>query len=330
MLKFDWCRAHKREISAMALLVLVLFMAQWRSQRQDAGRYIEEGGRITGIQRQNPEKEESFPLLLEMETEGETQIYEVTITLQGEVSDADSTDGLSQEASEGFVKGEAYGELQEKVNQLIEGLETKKGKEILLPFQLSDGTPISWEIERNRRWMLLLLLPPGMMYFLYRSEKERESRERKNLEQTVRKSLPAFNDQLLLLLNCGLIFHDAFSRIGGNYSKRKEKNAFCRMLEEVICETEEGGQSVTTSLRRKAQEAGIREFTRIVNIICDNQHRGVGLSDKLESESRLLWEERKLMAMQKGKEVETKLTLPLAVLLVVLIMITGVPALMNM
>ena len=35
-------------------------------------------------------------------------------------------------------------------------------------------------------------------------------------------------------------------------------------------------------------------------------------------------------AMQKGKEMETKLTFPLAVLLITLIIIAGTPALMNM
>ena len=320
MLGFEWCKAHRKEILIMTVIVLLLSAMQWRSQHSAMEGYVKADGRIVGLERQSLEEEELFPLILEIEQDGEKETYEVTITLEG------------QEVEESATSEDDFDEnpLQDQVDQLIASIEDERGKRISLPSVLSDGTPVSWSMAEDNYSFMILLLLPCMIYFLYRSEIEKERKQFQRLEESIRKSLPAFNDQLLLLLNCGLIFHDAFYRIGISYEGRRTKDDFCLFLKGVRRDVEEGGESIVTALKRRSQQTGVRELSRVVNIIEDNQHRGVGLKDKLESESRILWEERKMMALQKGKEVETKLTLPLVLLLLVLMMITGVPAMMNM
>ena len=54
------------------------------------------------------------------------------------------------------------------------------------------------------------------------------------------------------------------------------------------------------------------------------------MTEKLESESDILWTQRKKIAEEKGRIAETKLTFPLALLLLVLILITAAPAIMEM
>ena len=61
-----------------------------------------------------------------------------------------------------------------------------------------------------------------------------------------------------------------------------------------------------------------------------HQYKGVNLTEKLESESDILWTQRKKIAEEKGRIAETKLTFPLALLLLVLILITAAPAIMEM
>ncbi|MEG0662665.1 MAG: hypothetical protein RR472_05245, partial [Anaerovoracaceae bacterium] len=62
----------------------------------------------------------------------------------------------------------------------------------------------------------------------------------------------------------------------------------------------------------------------------DNIHKGADLSGKLQRESESLWFNRKKYAEEKGRLAETKLTLPLVILLLVLVMITIAPAMMEM
>ena len=65
-------------------------------------------------------------------------------------------------------------------------------------------------------------------------------------------------------------------------------------------------------------------------VIADNISKGVELNEKLERESELLWILRKKNCEERGKMAETKLTLPLMMLLMVLIVITVAPALIEL
>ena len=54
------------------------------------------------------------------------------------------------------------------------------------------------------------------------------------------------------------------------------------------------------------------------------------LTEKLQRESETLWINRKKNCEEKGKLAETKLTLPLMIFLIVLIVITVAPALLGL
>lgn len=79
-----------------------------------------------------------------------------------------------------------------------------------------------------------------------------------------------------------------------------------------------------------AKESGIRELMRVSNIINDNINKGVELTDKLQAESEILWLNRKKSCEEKGRFAETKMTLPLMLFLMVLIIITVAPALLEL
>lgn len=82
--------------------------------------------------------------------------------------------------------------------------------------------------------------------------------------------------------------------------------------------------------RRMAKESGIRELMRVSNIISDNIKKGVELTGKLQAESEMLWLERKKSCEERGRLAETKLTLPLMIFLMVLMIITVAPALLEL
>ena len=72
------------------------------------------------------------------------------------------------------------------------------------------------------------------------------------------------------------------------------------------------------------------ELMRVSNIVNDNINKGVELTEKLQRESETLWINRKKNCEEKGKLAETKLTLPLMIFLIVLIVITVAPALLGL
>ncbi|MBQ3184719.1 MAG: hypothetical protein IJB54_01905, partial [Firmicutes bacterium] len=68
----------------------------------------------------------------------------------------------------------------------------------------------------------------------------------------------------------------------------------------------------------------------VSNIIEDNVNKGTELTGKLRSESDMLWMDRKKKCEEMGRLAETKLTLPLMLFLIVLIVITVAPALLEL
>lgn len=92
----------------------------------------------------------------------------------------------------------------------------------------------------------------------------------------------------------------------------------------------ETGISLIALMEQYGKKLGVREFSRMTGIIADNQYKGIDLTEKLESESDLLWNQRKKLAEERGRAAETKLAFPLAMLLMVLIVITAAPAVLQM
>lgn len=325
MLHFDWLKAHKKEIRILLVITLILAVCLFVSGMRRDRFLIKENHAIVAVERESLEQTLSLPLEVEVEKDGEKLRYEVILYLQGPARETGETE---PEGDEGTERKDLL--LEDAIAAVVEQLKTTEETRVALPKKLEDGTKLRWKEQKDLRFLLLFLLLPASLLYIYETERQREKERRKRWEEEIRRNLPSFLDQMLLLLNCGIIFHDAFYRIEAGYAARGRKDAFCDLLSRIKREADESGFMVITVMKSLAQEVSVREYVRMVNLLIDHQHRGVDLEDKLQAESRLLWEGRKAAAMQKGKEMETKMTFPLALLLMVLIIVTGMPALMNM
>lgn len=327
MLHSDWLKQHKKEIRILLVITMILLVFMIWSDFSKGLHLIKEGQNVIAIARGNPEQTLSFPMNIETERDGEVQNYQVVISLQ---SLDDGTEGGSTANTDKTSDADGEPLLEDAITALVDEIETTQDMEIRLPGKLEDGTVLRWKRQKDFRFLLVFLLLPACLLYIYETERQREKNKRQQYEEEIRRALPSFVDQLLLLLNCGMIFHDAFYRITVGYEAREAQDAFSRLLARIRREADETGAMVITVMQNLSREVGMREYVRMVNILMDHQHRGVNLEEKLQAESRLLWEGRKAASIQKGKEMETKMTFPLALLLVVLMMIAGTPALMNM
>lgn len=156
--------------------------------------------------------------------------------------------------------------------------------------------------------------------------------QRRLQRESVMRQLPEFVNRLVLLLNAGLVLTSAFEKsVEESFVEdSKGDDYFYGKLREiyVLCTTTNASMHV--EFRKMAKESGIRELMRVSNIISDNIRKGVELTGKLQAESELLWISRKKSCEEKGRLAETKLTLPLMIFLMVLIIITVAPALMEL
>ena len=209
---------------------------------------------------------------------------------------------------------------------------------ILLPGELDDGIEVRWFSGKEEEGGILLPVFLLMILIVYFKRYDRIDREIKAAETSVNRDLPEFINKLVLLLNAGLVFSSAFSKIMEDYEsfyhrEKTEQNHMKFLYEEMLeiqKKVDQSNASLIRELKEFSQRCGVREMVRLTAIISDNWNKGSTLAEKLESESNLLWIGRKKRAEEKGKLAETKLTFPLMILLLVLIMITIAPAMLEM
>ena len=240
------------------------------------------------------------------------------------------------------VSKEAYGQsinrrLLETIDQLTESNSSEK---IQLPDVLEDGVEVQWYVGKTGNTALLIILFLFTILIVYFKRYDQINKEIKDGEASIIRDLPEFMNKLVLLLNAGLVVSTAFSKIVKDYEAFHQNETQLdikrnkRYLYEELCviqkKVDQSNASLIKELKQFAQRSGVRELVRLTAVISDNWNKGSMLVEKLEGESELLWIRRKKSAEEKGRLAETKLTFPLMILLIVLIMVTIAPAFMEM
>lgn len=290
--------------------------------------YIKEDGKLMAIE---------FPKGL---MEGKDGIYSVPVKVVGEKDGKKIREEIVIQMGKGDNKGkkdvlkdDEEEDLKRKIRETASAVgkrENLYGDQAQLPEKLKDGTLLTWEEPSDRKQLIFLGAAPLYAAWIYMSEREKKKKERDNLTKTVLKSLPDFNNRLVLLLGSGLIFEDAIIKVAEGYEKAATENFFASMITGVVRDGKKTRRDVSSLLADRAMELNIREFSRITGIIEDNRKSGVDLRNKLKEEGELLWDMRRKQAEEEGNLMEIKLSFPLAILLIVLIVITGAPALLQM
>ena len=144
-------------------------------------------------------------------------------------------------------------------------------------------------------------------------------------------TLPGFINQLLLLMNCGLILEDAFCRIAENYATLPEKrrNYFTDEVSRICLTGRKNNENVIVGFYNFSRFSNVKELTRVAALLMENRDKGTDLWEKLAEHGDALWAERKRRSLEKIRLAESKMSFPLGILLMALIIITAAPAMMQ-
>ncbi|MBQ0078650.1 MAG: hypothetical protein KBS66_01995 [Eubacterium sp.] len=202
---------------------------------------------------------------------------------------------------------------------------------VLLPTSLKTGASVRWHREKRNNGPFIALLTMVLVACVYINQHSEAKKERDRRFESVMGQLPQFVNRLVLLLSAGLVLSSAFEKTVSEtigYS-RNDKDYFTVNMKRIYTSVHGANGSFNEEFRDFARASGIKELMRISNIISDNISKGVELNEKLEGESQLLWINRKKLCEERGRLAETKLTLPLVMFLMVLVVITVAPALLE-
>lgn len=220
-------------------------------------------------------------------------------------------------------------EMERAVDEALSDVERAGERRVRLPSKGIGGVKLTWEKEKPHGAVAVILVPLLLFAGYYESEKQKKDKVRKSETESVNRMLPSFNDQLLLLLSSGMVLSDAFNSLADSYKVKEKKEYFDEEIINIADRARADHRSIANVMNEEAQKLQIREFSRLSGVISDGQYRGIDICSKLESESSLLWQLRKNSAEAIGKLAETKMTIPLALLLFVLVVVTTAPALIQ-
>lgn len=291
---------------------------------EEASNIVVEDGRAKAVIRSD---DKVFDYEFKVKVKGEDEPQSVIVHIEPkseETAEAEGKKPAAAEKTEDKIPVD-YRALADTVS------ESPAKNEILLPEYTDDGRPVKWMYTRDYTWLVVMAAVAAVFIAIYRSRFETVEKEEKTAQTSILLELPSFINKNILLLNGGLVLTDAFERIVTEHQKNGESgNYFYERLNEIYINSKETNIPVETQLSDFARNSGIREFIRVAAVISDNICKGTALTESLESESAYLWFSRKKKAEELGRLAETKMTFPLVILLVILIIITIAPAMLEM
>lgn len=314
-------------IYAVILVTALLILALAVRGPEESGKLIADGsGAIVGISRRSLQKTERYDLDLEIRDGEEITKREVTLTLQPQ---SDGRTGIRISS-----KDDRQASIDAGIDSIISEIEYSKDRKISLPHTLPDGTAIRWLGADRSDNSLLVLIPViyAALILMMIASSGRGDKSAEERRRSILKGLPRFCNQLFLMMNAGLILSDAFDTITGSYASYEEDDLSSFEKDLAAMRDATDGHRISTAdvIKDYALRNDVKEMIRIASILTENERRGSDVIESLARESRYLWDERKIVARESGKMIDTKMAYPLGLLLILLIVITMAPALLGM
>ena len=320
--------------AGMLLLLFDLFVgfdaASLQLMKGDSGLYLvrPDEGRSAG----------HINLQADIETDTGTvsKRYDLSLYPYAKMGGRSATGGTNAKDPAGAMSGEEL--LSYEMRSLISSLNDDQSiRRVSLPDHLRTGEKITWSVQRRTNTVVIAFGMLLLTVFIYVRRLDPLDKLRRAQMDSVNRQLPEFVNRLVLLLGAGLVLSAAFERIveESRETESLRGDYFYGCMDGIYSRIKETNGSLQKEFRTFARSGessceGTRDLMRISNILSDNISKGVELTDKLQSESETLWLARKRRSEERGRLAETKLTMPLTVFLLVLVVVTVSPALLEL
>lgn len=318
-----------KQVFIVIIAGLLMIAADFLAASENEIGIVEKNGKLYMIRPEKGGAASHISFLVEVPGKKQMREQKVEITLEPfgkPVSGRKKTKKVDEELAENE-------HVEYEIRQIANGFnDNRMSKMVELPARLKSGERITWKEKRDTNSVAIAMCMVLMIPFIFMTYLNPMKKRKKEEHESVIRQLPEFINKIVLLLNAGLVLNSAFEiAIAESLQfKKNDEDYFCRKLKEMYVSMQNTNSSINEELRKFAKENGTKELMRISNIVSDNVNKGVELTDKLRRESEILWLNRKKNCEEKGRLAETKLTLPLMIFLMVLIVITVAPALMEL
>lgn len=187
---------------------------------------------------------------------------------------------------------------------------------------------LTWKTPDQRqeavKWILLLWTVPLLIFPLRSQEILRAEKIRK---QKIQQAYPVMIHKLTVLLGAGLSITAAWDRIA---ARGGSQNPLIEEMHITMIQMHHG-LAPQEALRQFGARVGCPELRKLANMLCRNLRRGDEfLLEHLKEMNDHAWEEHKKQVKIQSEEADTKLLIPMILMMLVVLIIVLTPALLSM
>jgi len=223
-------------------------------------------------------------------------------------------------------------ELKEKLlNDALKAENEKSASDVYyrLPDSI-DGKKIDWK-EVNEPVIPIIIILGGCLLLGIWFGTDRDLRNRyEERNKILVIEYAEFVSKLQILLSSGSTIRKAMERMAGDYRKNKEKGGPTKYVYEelLLCVRKLGdGMNEAACYEFFGNRCGVICYKKLASMLIQNLRKGTdGLIEAMDNEVRIAFEERKAAARKMGEEAQTKLMLPMMLMLSVVMIIIMIPA----
>lgn len=221
--------------------------------------------------------------------------------------------------------------LREFINSSVEEQNKDMGNDTIeLPKEMG-GIKLSYPIKKDYSTQIVLIIMGimGAIIIVFGKDYENEKRATK-IKEGIAREYSNIVSKMVILMKSGMSVTNAWKRIAYEKAGWVREEVVYDMMKLSVREMESG---ITTyeSFRNFGIRIGSEPFIRLVTYINQNMSKGTGeILNILELEMLKSCEERKNMILRAGEKASTKMVFPMVMLLMMVMVITVIPALMMM
>lgn len=203
-----------------------------------------------------------------------------------------------------------------------------------LPTDVGES-PVEFYKKKSRSPWLFAILFLLMIIGLFALWESEDKRLRKEREDQLLRDYPDLVSKITLLLQAGLTLRSAWDRITEDYESSKElqrKKETRYVYEEMrsIRNRLNAGVPEENAYEEFGRNCGNIRYLRLSSLLVQNLKKGTGgLIPLLRKEAAEAFAERKERVKQKGEEAGTRLLIPMAGILVLILAIIMIPAFLS-
>lgn len=220
--------------------------------------------------------------------------------------------------------------LQERLRVEIEqkNWESRFDETMGLPQEI-DGEQIIWrEVQENKGILFLglTLLAAVGVFLLKDKDLHEQVLQRK---RSLKLAYPGILNKFVLYMGAGMTVRGSFFKIATDYRKgtsdKKEEPAYEEML--YSCNELSAGVSEALVYERFGKRSGLQEYARFSTLLSQNLKKGnAALLNRLREEADKAMQENLQYRKKIGEEAETKLLVPMIMMLGIVMLLVMMPA----